>query len=757
MFEKIEVRGARENNLKDISLDIPKRKITVFTGVSGSGKSSLVFGTIAAESQRLLNETFSTFVQNFLPRQAQPEVDSLSNLSVAILVDQARLGGNSRSTVGTYTDAYSMLRVIYSRLGKPAVPSANLFSFNDPKGMCAACEGLGFASTINVDALVDKTKSLKEGAIQFPTFAVDSWYWNIFAFSGFFDVDKKIKDYSQEELTKLLSSEEVKIKTKVAGTNMNITYEGLLLKFKRLYLSKDAGQMQNHIRVAFEQVVTRGVCDSCKGARLNQTSLQAKIKDKNIADCASMQVSDLSAFIKGLNEPSVAPLLTALAARLDSLTAVGLGYLSLERESATLSGGESQRVRMVKHLGSSLTDITYVFDEPSIGLHPNDIYRLNELLRKLRDKGNTVLVVEHKPEVIAIADHVVDLGPLAGKDGGKIVYQGDLAGLYKADTLTGRLLSRKPTININPRGASGKLSIKNASLHNVRDVSVDIPRGVLTVITGVAGSGKSSLIRGCLPKAYPETLLIDQTLRRGSSRSNTATYTGLLDSIRKLFATTNKTNASLFSANSKGACPDCEGLGVIYTDLAHLEPMATMCETCEGRCFTDEVLKHQLRGKNISEVMRLSVREAKEFFTEKALRATLCDLDDVGLGYLTLGQPLSTLSGGERQRLKLASELGSKAQTYVLDEPTTGLHLNDIDNLLRLLHRLVENKSTVIVIEHHLEVIARADWIIDMGPGAGHDGGRVIFEGTPAQLIKAEHSLTGKHLQKKIAGEGHQQ
>lgn len=745
LYGYIEVRGARENNLKGVSVNIPKRQITVFTGVSGSGKSSLVFGTIAAESQRLLNETFSTFVQGFLPRFGQPDADSLNNLSAAIIVDQKRLGGNSRSTVGTITDTYSMLRLLYSRLGQPFIGGTYVFSFNDPQGMCPECEGLGNVATIDLDALIDRDKSLNEGAILFPTFAVDSWFWQIFAESGFFDNDKKLRDYSDEEWEKFLNATDLKIKLQVGGKAMNLTYEGLLPKFKRAYLSKDADQMQPHIRTALEPIVTRMVCPVCNGARLSQAALGCRVNGKNIAECAALEVNELADFIRTINAPTYAPMLDALTAKLDSLVYIGLGYLSLNRETSTLSGGESQRVKMVRHLGSSLTDITYVFDEPSVGLHPHDVHRLNELLVQLRDKGNTVLVVEHKPKVIAIADHIVDMGPNAGRHGGEVVYEGSLQGLMTSGTLTGQHMNSHQPMKTTPRTPTGALRIDHATLNNLRDVSVSIPEGVLTVVTGVAGSGKSSLIQGSLPALYP-VVAIDQSLSRGSKRSNLATYTGMLDIIRKRFATANKVNAALFSANSKGACPECNGLGLIYTDLAFLDPVASTCEVCGGKQFTDEVLAYKLDGKSISDVLQMSVVEANEFFSERSLNKTLTALIDVGLGYITLRQPLTTLSGGERQRLKLATELGSTAQIYILDEPTTGLHMHDVDNLIGLLDRLVDNGSTVIVIEHNLNVIARADWVIDMGPGAGRDGGQIMFEGTPADLVRDERSITGQYV-----------
>lgn len=649
------------------------------------------------------------------------------------------------------TDTYTMLRNVYSRLGRPHVGHSSVFSFNDPQGMCADCEGLGRVSAIDIEALVDRDRSLNEGAILFPTFAVDSWFWNIFAHSGFFDNDRKLRDYTAEEWDRLLHSPDEKIKLSSLGGTIKSTYEGLVPKFKRLYLAKDADQMATNLRNALDRIVTRAACQTCGGTRLNKTALDCLIDGRNIADCAAMEVSDLAEFVRTIDEPTVAPLLSALAARLDSLTHIGLGYLSLNRESSTLSGGESQRVKMVRHLGSSLTDMTYVFDEPSVGLHPHDVHRLNELLRQLRDKGNTVLVVEHKPEIIAIADHVVDMGPYAGRDGGEIVYQGDLAGLLTSGTLTGNHMSRHQPVKTEPRRPTGELTVEHANLHNLRDVRVTIPRGVLTVVTGVAGSGKSSLIQGCLPESHPEAVVIDQSLGRGSRRSNTATYTGILDPIRKAFASANKVSAALFSANSKGACPDCKGLGLIYTDLAHLDTVTTVCESCEGRRFTDEVLGYTLRGRNIADVLRLSIVEAAEFFTESAIRRTLRALNDVGLGYVTLGQPLSTLSGGERQRLKLAGELGSTSQIYILDEPTTGLHMNDVDTLIGLLDRLVDGGSTVIVIEHNLDVVSRADWVIDIGPGAGHDGGTVVFEGPPMDLTADDRSVTGRYLARRLS------
>jgi len=744
MYGSIKIRGARENNLKNVSLDIPKRKITVFTGVSGSGKSSLVFDTIAAESQRLINETYPAFVQQFMPHYGQPDADVLENISAAIIVDQQRLGGNSRSTVATVTDAAQMLRVIYSRIAEPRLASPGLYSYNDPRGMCPECEGIGQVAAMNMAAVIDESRSLNEGALKPKDFAVDTWYWEIYRNSGLFDMDKPIRDYTAEERENLLHLDDGR---KIKVGKIGLTYEGVVAKLKKGLGSKDPDSLQPHVRAEYDKIFTRKLCPACEGARLNAAALASTVAGRNIAELSAMQVSDLAPFIRGISAREVQPMLDALAARLDNLVTIGLGYLSLDRESATLSGGESQRVKMVRHLGSSLTDITYVFDEPSVGLHPHDVGRLAGLMQQLRDKGNTVLIVEHKPDMIAIADHVVDMGPLAGSKGGEVVYQGDYAGLLTSGTLTGNHMNRHQPIKREVRRPEGEpLRIENARLNNLKDVSVAIPRNVLTVVTGVAGSGKSSLIQGCLPQAYPETVIIDQTLARGSRRSNTATYTGILDNVRKAFAKANGVEAALFSANSKGACPDCNGLGVIYTDLAHLDPMATECETCQGKRFTEEVLQHELRGKSISDVYEMSIAEAAVFFTEPAIARILKGLEDVGLGYLTLGQPLSTLSGGERQRLKLAAELGKKGNVYVLDEPTTGLHMNDVDTLIGLFDRLVDQGSTVIVIEHNLDVVSRADWVIDLGPGAGHEGGRIVFEGPPAGLADAGGSLTGAFL-----------
>ncbi|MBL6276405.1 excinuclease ABC subunit UvrA [Micromonospora fiedleri] len=742
----IEVRGARENNLADISVDIPKRRLTVFTGVSGSGKSSLVFGTIAAESQRLINETYSAFLQSFMPNASRPDVDSLRNLTPAIVVDQERMGVNSRSTVGTATDAYAMLRIVFSRLGRPYVGGAGAFSFNLAEGMCPACEGLGRVADLDVDELVDREKSLNGGAITVPNFAVDTWYWQTIVGSGLFDPDAKLQDFTPQQWADFLHKPATKIK--VGGTNL--TYEGLVVKVRRLYLSKDRESMQPHIRAFVDRAVTFTTCTDCGGTRLNAAALSSRIAGRTIAECSAMQISDLAEFVRGIDDESVAPLTGNLRDLLDSLVEIGLGYLSLDRESATLSGGEAQRVKMVRHLGSSLSDITYVFDEPTVGLHPHDIARMNDLLLRLRDKGNTVLVVEHKPETIAIADHVVDLGPGAGTAGGRICYTGDVAGLRRSDTLTGRHLDHRVRLRERVRTPRGHLAIRHADLHNLRDVSVDVPLGVLTVVTGVAGSGKSSLIHGSL-RRRDGVVVVDQSPIRGSRRSNPATYTGLLDPIRTAFAKANGVKAALFSANSEGACPTCKGIGLVYTDLAMMAGVASVCEQCEGRRFTAEVLTYRLRGRTISEVLAMSVAEAQEFFPGGPARAVLDRMAAVGLSYLTLGQPLTTLSGGERQRLKLAIHMADKASTYVLDEPTTGLHLADVDQLLALLDRLVDAGNTVVVIEHHQAVMAHADWLIDLGPGAGQDGGRIVFTGTPADLVAHADTLTARHLREYVA------
>lgn len=770
--DMIRVHGARENNLKDVSIQIPKRRLTVFTGVSGSGKSSLVFDTIAAESQRLINETYSAFVQGFMPTLSRPDVDVLDGLTTAIIVDQQRLGSDPRSTVGTATDAHAMLRILFSRLGKPYIGPAKAFSFNVASisgagavtyerggkkvkerrdftvtgGMCPRCEGRGQVTDFDLTALYDDTKSLREGALTIPGYTMDGWYGRIFMGSGFFDPDKPIRDYTETELNDLLHKEATKIKVE----GINVTYEGLIPRIQKSFLSKDREAMQPHIRAFVDRAITFTACPDCGGTRLNEAARSSKIKGISIADACAMQISDLAEWVRGLDEPSVAPLLTSLQQTLDSFVEIGLGYLSLDRPSGTLSGGEAQRTKMIRHLGSSLTDVTYVFDEPTIGLHPHDIQRMNNLLLRLRDKGNTVLVVEHKPETIAIADHVVDLGPGAGTAGGAVCFEGTVEGLRASGTVTGRHLDDRAAVKDTVRKPTGALQIRGADKHNLRDVDVDIPLGVLVVITGVAGSGKSSLVHGSMP-ADADVVTVDQSPIRGSRRSNPATYTGLLDPIRKAFAKANGVKPGLFSANSEGACPTCNGAGVIYTDLAMMAGVATTCEECEGRRFQASVLEYTLGGRNIAEVLEMPVSEAEEFFgagdaRTPAAHKILTRLDDVGLGYLTLGQPLTTLSGGERQRLKLATHMGDKGGVYVLDEPTTGLHLADVEQLLGLLDRLVDTGKSVIVIEHHQAVMAHADWIIDLGPGAGHDGGRVVFEGAPADLIAARSTLTGEHL-----------
>jgi excinuclease UvrABC ATPase subunit len=741
----IQVRGARENNLRDISLNLPKRRLTVFTGVSGSGKSSLVFGTIAAESQRMINETYSAFLQSFMGSPSRPDVDSLHNLSAAIVVDQERMGANSRSTLGTATDAYTLLRIVFSRIGVPGAGSALAYSFN-AEGMCPNCEGIGKVSSIDIDGLVDRDKSINTGAITVPNFSVDGWYVKGFAESGFFDPDKPLRDFSPQEWADFLHRPATKIKV----NGINTSYEGLVLKVQRMYLSKDRESAQPHIKAFIDRVATFASCPACGGTRLKPSVLESRIDGRNIADCSAMQISDLAVFLAGLDAPSIAPVLITLRHTLDSLVEIGLGYLSLDRESGTLSGGEAQRVKMVRHLGSALTDVTYVFDEPTVGLHPHDIQRMNTLLLRLRDKGNTVLVVEHKPETIAIADHVVDLGPGAGPAGGRVTFEGSVDELRTSDSLTGRHFDHRVGLRPQVRTPVGQLSIKGATLHNLKDVSVDIPLGVLTVVTGVAGSGKSSLIYGSLPK-NDDVVVVDQSAIRGSRRSNPATYTGLLDPIRTAFAKANKVKAALFSANSEGACPNCKGIGLVYVDLAMMAGVASVCEECEGKRFLPEVLTYKLRGKDISEVLAMPVAEARDFFTEKQARAVLNRLVDVGLGYLSLGQPLTTLSGGERQRLKLAIHMAEKAATYILDEPTTGLHLADVDQLLALLDRLVDDGNTVIVIEHHQAVMAHADWIIDLGPGAGQDGGRIVFAGTPAELVAGANTLTAQHLREYVS------
>ncbi|WP_018544815.1 ATP-binding cassette domain-containing protein [Streptomyces sp. LaPpAH-108] len=769
--DMIRVHGARVNNLKDVDVEIPKRRLTVFTGVSGSGKSSLVFGTIAAESQRLINETYSAFVQGFMPTLARPEVDVLDGLTTAITVDQQRLGADPRSTVGTVTDTNAMLRILFSRLAEPHIGPPGAYAFNVASveasgaitvdrgarkaekvtfsrsgGMCPRCEGRGAVTDIDLTQLYDDSKSLREGALTIPGYSVDGWYGRIYTGCGFFDPDKPIAKFTQRELHDLLH----KAPTKIKVEGINLTYEGLIPKIQKSFLSKDVDALQPHVRAFVERAVTFTVCPDCAGTRLNEGARSSKIEGKSIADVCAMQITDLAVWVRGLADPSVAPLLTALGHTLDSFVEIGLGYLSLDRPSGTLSGGEAQRVKMIRHLGSSLTDVTYVFDEPTTGLHPHDIQRMNNLLLRLRDKGNTVLVVEHKPETIAIADHVVDLGPGAGSAGGAVCYEGDVAGLRAGDTVTGRHFDDRARLKDGVRSPSGALEIRGADANNLHDVDVDIPLGVLTVVTGVAGSGKSSLVHGSIP-AGEGVVSVDQSPIRGSRRSNPATYTGLLDPIRKAFAKANGVKPALFSANSEGACPTCNGIGVVYTDLGMMAGTATTCEECEGRRFQAAVLEHRLGGRDISEVLAMSVSEALEFFADGEARTpaahrVLTRLSDVGLGYLTLGQPLTTLSGGERQRLKLATHMAEKGGIYVLDEPTAGLHLADVEQLLGLLDRLVDSGKSVIVVEHHQAVMAHADWIIDLGPGAGHDGGRVVFEGTPADLVADRSTLTGQHL-----------
>lgn len=750
----IRVFGAREHNLQNIDIEIPKKRIVVFTGVSGSGKSSLVFDTIAAESQRQLNETFSSFARHRLPHYGQPDADAIENLSAAIVVDQKRLGGNARSTVGTVTDIYALLRLLYSRIGRPFVGESTVFSFNHPEGMCPTCDGLGTTEAVDLDKLIDRDKSLNQGAIRFPALAVGSARWKRYALSGLFDNDKPLRDYDAREWDLLINAEPFKPKHPLKGWWASSQYEGLLHRFERSFLHQSGEKVKGASREALNRVVSRRTCAQCKGDRLNREVLRCKIDGKNIAQCAAMQADELVVFVRGLKSREAASVIAAIVERLEHLIGIGLAYLSLDRQTASLSGGESQRVKMVKHLGSSLTDMSYIFDEPSIGLHARDVHQVNLLLRRLRDKGNTVLVVEHDPDVIAIADHIVDMGPAAGRDGGRVVYQGDLAGLARAKTLTGRHIARQPRLKTLPRAPKGWLELRKASLHNLRKVDVDLPVGVMTVVTGVAGSGKSSLINGVFARTYPETVCIDQGALHASRRSNTATYTGLLDPIRRQFAAANDVDASLFSANSSGACPVCKGLGTIQIDLAFMDPIESVCEACRGRRFSPEVLRYTLRGHSIDQVLRMSVDEAHGFLVEPELRAITARLEQVGLGYLSLGQPLSTLSGGERQRIKLATELVQRGGTYVLDEPTTGLHLSDIDRLLRVMDRLVDNAGTLIVIEHNLEVIAQADWIIDMGPGAGHDGGQVVFQGVPADLLRERGSVTGEHLARYLQAAG---
>lgn len=744
--EYIEIRGARENNLRNVSLRIPKRKITIFTGVSGSGKSSIVFDTIASEAQRLLHENFSMFVRSFLPRYAQPDADAIDNLNMAIVVDQKRMGGGSHSTMGTITDIYTILRLLFSRVGQPAIGHSNLFSFNDPQGMCQECNGVGRKIGVNLDIFLDKSRSLNEGAILYPEYAVNGWEWSFFIQSGFFDNDKKLADYSEAELEQLLYGKPQKIETTMAGKAFNLTFEGAVAKFSRKYITRDLKTLSERTQKMVEPYITYGPCSLCKGSRLSQATLNCKINGLNIADLSGMEVGALISVIQEIRDPEAAPMVEALTQRLGHLVDIGLEYLALNRETDTLSGGESQRVKIVKHLSSSLMDVMYIFDEPSIGLHPRDVHRLNDLLQKLRDKGNTVIVVEHDPDVIKVADHIVDVGPHAGSHGGHIVYEGDFAGLLQSDTLTGQYFKHQTLVKTTFRSATGKLSITNARANNLQEVSVDIPTGVLTAITGVAGSGKSSLIHQVFLQQHPEAITIDQSAVGISSRSNPATYTGIMDDIRKAFASANKVSASLFSFNSEGACENCQGLGVIYTDLAALGEVKSPCDICDGKRFKDEVLSYKLNGKSITDVLEMTVQQALEYFEIKKVVSKLQAMSDVGLDYLGLGQPLSTLSGGECQRIKLASELHKKGSIYVMDEPTTGLHKSDISRLQAIMDRLVDTGNTVIVIEHNLDIIKNADWIIDMGPEGGSKGGRVMFEGTPQQILSANHSLTGQYL-----------
>lgn len=744
--EYIVITAARENNLKNVSLRIPKRKITIFTGVSGSGKSSIVFDTIAAESTRLLNENFSMFVRNFLPRYPQPDADSIENLSMAVIVDQKRLGGGSHSTMGTITDISPILRLLFSRVGQPYVGQANMFSFNDSQGMCLECSGIGRKLGVDMSKAVDMSKSLNEGALMLPDYKVDSWDWNIIVQSGSFDTDKKLSDYSDEELEQLLYGKAHKVQMDFAGKATNITVEGVIEKFSNKYIRQDLKTKSERTQKTVAPYISEGPCSSCHGARLSQAALSCKINGLNIAQMSSLEVGQLIQEIEKIDDSVAGPLLKALIERLQHLVDIGLDYLTLDRETDTLSGGESQRVKMVKHLSGSLVDVTYIFDEPSVGLHPRDVHRLNELLQKLRDKGNTVIVVEHDPDVIKVADHIVDVGPHAGSRGGHIVFEGSFEGLLQSDTLTGTHMKRPLQLKLDSRKPLGSLPINHATLHNLKDVSVHIPTGVLTVVTGVAGSGKSTLINEVFLGHHPDAIVIDQSAVGVSTRSNPATYTGIMDDVRKAFASANKVNQGLFSFNSKGACENCQGLGVVYTDLSIFESVKLPCEVCGGKRFKEEVLAYKLNGKSIDEVLEMTVEQALAFFQLKEVVRKLQAMSDVGLNYITLGQPLSTLSGGECQRIKLASELHKKGSIYVMDEPTTGLHMSDIGHLMDIMNRLVDAGNTVIVIEHNLEVISQADWIIDMGPDGGSNGGQVVFEGTPQQIVQTEGSITGKYL-----------
>jgi excinuclease UvrABC ATPase subunit len=738
----IEVRGAREHNLKNISLDIPKQKITVFTGVSGSGKSSLVFDTIAAEAQRQLNETFTFFVQGFLPHYGQPDIDRIEHLNAPIIIDQKRVGGGSRSTVGTYTDIAVLLRLLFSRVGQPYVGPAYAFSFNTPQGMCPECEGIGKTVQLDLDKFLDRSKSLNGGAILHPEFKVGKWMWKMYSLSGLFDNDKPIEDYSDEELQALLYGADLKVSFGEFGSK----YEGLVERFTRMYIKKDAAAMSERNRAVFEQFTTSQTCPVCRGARLSQAALNCRIGGWNIAELSGLEATDLIAFLEGFTDPVAKKLAASLTERLQHLVDIGLGYLSLSRETATLSGGESQRVKMVRHLGNSLTEMLYILDEPTVGLHARDVARLNALLKKLRDKGNTVLVVEHDPDVMAIADHVVDIGPKAGTHGGEVVFEGSYEALKRAHTLTGQFLKQHLPIKREVRQPIGRMTVKNATLHNLKNVTVSIPTGVLTVVTGVAGSGKSTLINDVFLAQHPDAIVIDQSRVTANSRSAPATYTGIMDDIRQAFARANGVSASLFSFNSAGSCPNCNGLGVVYTDLAFMEGIVSTCEICEGKRFKSEVLAYHLRGRTISDVLNMTVEEALAFFTEKKISAVLQAMNDVGLGYLKLGQPLSTVSGGEGQRLKLATELHKQGSVYVMDEPTTGLHRSDIGLLMGIIDRLVDARNTVILIEHHLDVIRQADWIVDLGPEGGSAGGEVLFEGPPRELKRCERSVTARFI-----------
>lgn len=738
----IEVYGARENNLQDVSLHIPKQKVTVFTGVSGSGKSSLVFDTIAAEAQRQLNETFTYFVQGFLPNYGQPDIDRIEHLNAPVIIDQKRVGGGARSTMGTYTDIAVLLRLLFSRVGQPYVGPGYAFSFNTPQGMCPECEGIGKTVQLDLDKFLDRTKSLNDGAIVHPEFKVGKWMWKMYSLSGLFDNDKPIENYTQTELDTLLYGTDAKVSFGEFESN----YEGLVVRFTRMYIKKDPGAMSDRNRAIFEQFTTSQVCPLCHGGRLSQAALGCRIREKNIAELSDMEATELYDFLQGFTDPLAVRVADKLRERLRHLIEIGLGYLSLSRETATLSGGESQRVKMIRHLGNSLTEMLYILDEPSVGLHARDVARLNNLLLELRDKGNTVLIVEHDPDVIAIADHIVDIGPQAGRHGGKIVFEGPYAGLSQSETLTGKFLHQQLPLKQNPRRPKGYMPVRNATLHNLKNVSVDIPTGVLTVVTGVAGSGKSTLINDIFLQQHTDAIVIDQSRVTANSRSAPATYTGIMDAIRQAFAKANGVGPSLFSFNSEGSCPNCNGLGVVYTDLAFMEGIASPCEICEGKRFKAEVLAYELRNKNISDVLDMTVEEALAFFTEKKIKGVLQAMNDVGLGYLKLGQPLSTVSGGEGQRLKLATQLHKEGSVYVMDEPTTGLHLSDISLLMGIIDRLVDAGNSVILIEHHLDVIRQADWIIDLGPEGGSAGGEILFEGPPHELKNAQRSITAQYI-----------